>query len=169
MNLPAYEGLGFDPVGDLNELEALLFERPTIEISETPNEVEEVILEDEKPVKNQHGGSPPKSTKSRDKARNNLDQLTLRLKKWYLLNHMAKLKCRNNHSPHYMHSIRFGPGNFKFWWVDPFKFSKYFLNSTFIYLRRFWRTKNNILINNDRQMEFNGLDRGWIKYKPPDF
>ena len=68
-----------------------------------------------------------------------------------------KVPGNQDRSPHYMLRIRFGPGKYKFWFSNLFKLHKTF--SGFII---------GFLINNDEQINFNGLDRGWIKEKPPD-
>jgi hypothetical protein len=89
---------------------------------------------------------PPPWPPPREKAKRHLDRHRVRVR-----------SCRDNKSPHYMPRIRFGPGKFKYWWPDQFKFDKIFLNST-----------NVILLNNMDRVELNGLDRVQIKEKPPD-
>ncbi|KAM0060031.1 hypothetical protein Hdeb2414_s0005g00187831 [Helianthus debilis subsp. tardiflorus] len=149
----------FDPVSDLTYLETLLVETPTMEIKQIPNVEEEKVAEelDSRPVENLEVGLPITPIESREKARKSLDQHIMRVKRRCKRKLKATLKCRDNHHPHYMSRIRFGPGKFKFWWSDPFEYHKIF--SSFIV---------NFLINNDEQLELNGLDRGWIKEKPPD-
>ena len=94
--------------------------------------------------------------RTREKAkRKRLDQPILRVHRWF--KQKKKLEYINNHPPHYISGIRFGPGKYKFWLSDPFECHKTF--SGFII---------GFLINNDEQLKFNGLDRGWIKEKPPD-
>ncbi|KAJ0458026.1 hypothetical protein HanIR_Chr15g0780461 [Helianthus annuus] len=159
VGLPTLEEGEFDPVGDLAYLETLLKEKPTMVIKQIPNVKEEEVAEelDSWPVKVLDVGLPPTPTRTREKARRSLDQHIMRVQRWCKRKLKATLKCRDNHQPHYMSRIRFGPGKFKFWWSDPLEYPKIF--SCFIV---------NFLINNDEQLEFNGLDRGWIKEKPPD-
>ncbi|KAJ0946476.1 hypothetical protein HanRHA438_Chr01g0004381 [Helianthus annuus] len=158
VGLPTLIDEEFDPVGDLAYLETLLEEKPTMEIKYIPNKEEEVATKiDGWPVERLKDGLPHTPTKSREKAQKCLDQHRLREQRWCKQKHKEKLKCSDNHLPHYMHRIRFGPGKFKFWWSDPFECPKIF--SSFIV---------KFLINNDEQLELNGLDRGWIKEKPPD-
>ncbi|MFS7920146.1 hypothetical protein Hanom_Chr03g00220991 [Helianthus anomalus] len=107
-------------------------------------------------MENLEDGSPPQLP-TREKTRRHLDRHSLRIQRWYKRKLKAILKCRDNHLPRYMHCIRFDPGKFKFWWFDPFKFSN-----------KFVALKLGLLINNDNQLKLNGLDRGWIKEKPPD-
>ncbi|KAF5782780.1 hypothetical protein HanRHA438_Chr11g0512871 [Helianthus annuus] len=158
VGLPTLEDEEFDPVGDLAYLETLFEEKPTMEIEYAPNVEEEIVAKelDSWPVEKLEDGSPPQLL-TREKALRNLDQHSLRVQRWYKRKRNGALKCRDNHLPHYMHHIRFGPGKFKFWWSGRFEYPKIF--SSFVV---------NFLINNDEQLEFNGLDRGWKKEKPPD-
>ncbi|KAF5798722.1 putative transcription factor interactor and regulator CCHC(Zn) family [Helianthus annuus] len=157
VGLPTLEYEEFDPVGDLAYLETLLVETPTMEIKYTPNVKEEVAEEfDSWPMKDLDVGSPS-YIKSREKAQRNLDQHSLRVQRWYKRKLNGTLKCTENHSPHYMPRIKFGPGKFKYWWVDPFEYSRLFFNFT-----------NDFLLKTSKRVELNGLDRGWIKEKPPD-
>ncbi|KAJ0438335.1 hypothetical protein HanHA300_Chr16g0612781 [Helianthus annuus] len=160
VGLPTLEEGEFDPVGDLAYLETLLKEKPTLEIKQIPNVEEEKVAEelDSWLVEKLAVGLPHTPTKSREKVqRNCLDQQIVRVRRWYEKKESEKLKCRDNHLPRYMYRIRFDPGKFKFRWVDLFERLKIF--SSFIV---------SFLINNDEQLELNGLDRGWIKEKPPD-
>ncbi|MFS7912836.1 hypothetical protein Hanom_Chr02g00134541 [Helianthus anomalus] len=130
---------------------------PTMEIKYTPNVEDEVAEEfDGWPVERLEDTSPSQLL-TREKARRSLDQHIVRVQRWCKQKHKGKLKCRDNHLPRYMHCIRFGPGIFKVWWFDPVERLKIF-SSVII----------NFLINNDEQLKLNGLDRGWIKEKPPD-
>ncbi|KAJ0601837.1 hypothetical protein HanIR_Chr03g0133211 [Helianthus annuus] len=147
VGLPTLEDEEFDPVGNLAYLETLLVETPTMEIKYTPNVKEEVAEEfDSWPVKDLDVGSPS-YIKSREKAQRNLDQHSLRVQRWYKRKLNGTLKCTENHSPHYMPLIKFGPGKFKYWWVDPFEFSRLFFNFT-----------NNFLLKTGKRVELNGLD-----------
>ncbi|KAJ0457849.1 hypothetical protein HanIR_Chr15g0778481 [Helianthus annuus] len=160
VGLPNLDDKEFDPVGDLAYIETLLKEKPTMEIKQIPNVEEEKVAEelDSRPVEKLAVGLPHTPTRTREKAqRNCLDQHIVRVRRWYEKKQKEKLKCRDNHLPRYMHRIRFDPGKFKFSWVNPFERLKIF--SSFIV---------GFLINNDEQLKFNGLDRGWIKEKPPD-
>ena len=146
----------FDPVGDLAYLEKLLEGKPTMEIKNSPNKDEQTNEEfDSRPVEELDVALTLKP-RTREKARRKrLDQPILRVQRWF--NQKKKLKYRDNHPPHYISHIVFGPGKYKFWFSDPFKCHKTF--SGFII---------SFLINNDEQLNLNGLDRGWIKEKPPD-
>ncbi|KAJ0614403.1 hypothetical protein HanIR_Chr02g0062051 [Helianthus annuus] len=160
VGLPTLEEGEFDPVGDLAHLETLLKEKPTMVIKQIPNAKEEKVAEelDSRSVEKLAVGLPITPIKRQEKARRKrLDQHIVRVQRWCKQKHKEKLKCNDNHLPHYMHRIRFGPGKFKYWWPDPFRNVKRFINSTL-----------KILINNKERMELNGLDRGWIKEKPPD-
>ncbi|KAI7753354.1 hypothetical protein M8C21_028430, partial [Ambrosia artemisiifolia] len=68
----------FDPVGDLDILEALLEGYPTMEIKESPKEVEEEVVEEGEhhcwPVKTLKDRVSPDYPKSREKAKRHLDQ-----------------------------------------------------------------------------------------------
>ncbi|KAJ0443117.1 hypothetical protein HanRHA438_Chr16g0763901 [Helianthus annuus] len=149
----------FDPVGDLTELEALLMEKPTMEFKESPNSAAERADEefDSRPVENPGDGHPPRS-KTREKAKRSLDKPFAKIRGWCRRKKEKEaLKSTRHHSSHYMPRIRFGLGKFKYWWSDPFENFKRFINSIL-----------KILINNKERVELNGLDRGWIKEKPPD-
>ncbi|KAJ0922400.1 hypothetical protein HanPSC8_Chr05g0203321 [Helianthus annuus] len=159
VGLPTLEDEEFDPVGDLAYLETLLVETPTMEIKYAPNVEEEIVAEefDSRPVENPDDGRPPRS-RTRERARKSLDQHLLRIQGWYRRKKKEEsLKFAQHHPSHYMPRIRFGPGKFKYWWSDPFENFKRFINSIL-----------KILINNKERVELNGLDRGWIKEKPPD-
>ncbi|KAJ0939586.1 hypothetical protein HanRHA438_Chr02g0062841 [Helianthus annuus] len=159
VGLPTLVEEEFDHVGDIMYLETLLVEKPTMEIKQAPNDEEEDEVAEEFdgwPVEKLEDTSPPQLL-TREKQRRSLDQHSLRVQRWYKRKHNGTLKCGDNHHPHYMSRIRFGPGKFKFWWRDPFACLKIFYS--FII---------NFLINNDEQLKLNGLDRGWIKEKPPD-
>ncbi|KAM0052600.1 hypothetical protein Hdeb2414_s0007g00250061 [Helianthus debilis subsp. tardiflorus] len=159
VGLPTLEDEEFDPVGDLAYLETLLVETPTMEIKYAPNVEEEIVAEefDSRPVENPDDGRPPRS-RTRERARKSLDQHLLRIQGWYRRKKKEEsLKFAQHHPSHYMPRIRFGPGKFKYWWSDPFENFKWFINSIL-----------KILINNKERVELNGLDRGWIKEKPPD-
>ncbi|KAJ0843890.1 hypothetical protein HanRHA438_Chr15g0696391 [Helianthus annuus] len=153
VGLPTLVEEEFDPVGDIVYLETLL-----VEIKQAPNEEEDEVAEefDGCPVERLEDTSPTQLL-TQEKPRGSLDQHSLRVQRWYIRKHNGTLKCGDNHHPHYMSRIRFGPGKFKVWWFDPVERLKIF--SSFII---------NFLINNDEQLKLNGLDRGWIKEKPPD-
>ncbi|KAF5813561.1 hypothetical protein HanRHA438_Chr03g0111021 [Helianthus annuus] len=121
VGLPTLEYEEFDQVSDLAYLETLLVGMPTMEIKYTPNvEGEEVATKfDSRPVEKLEAGSPPQ-LKSQEKARRSLDRHSLRDQRWYKRKLNVTLKCKDNHPPHYMSCIRFGPGKFKFWWPDLF-------------------------------------------------
>ncbi|KAJ0585412.1 hypothetical protein HanHA89_Chr05g0200031 [Helianthus annuus] len=158
VGLPTLEDEEFDPVGDLAYPETLLVETPTMEIKYTPN-VEEIVAEefDSRPVEKLEDGLPPRS-RTRERARKSLDQHLMRIRGWYQKKKKEELlKFAQHHPSHYMPRIRFGPGKFKYCWADPFKNVKRFIISTL-----------KILIYNKERVELNGLDRGWIKEKPPD-
>ncbi|KAJ0513127.1 putative transcription factor interactor and regulator CCHC(Zn) family [Helianthus annuus] len=158
VGLPTLEDEEFDPVGDLAYLETLLEKEPTMEIKYTPNVEKKVAAEfDSRPVENLDVGLPHIPTRTREKARKNLDRHGARIRRWFKQKQMEKLKCRDNHLPHYISRIRFDPGKFKYWWSNPFKIFKIFYYST-----------NKLLIIFEDRVELNGLDRGWIKEKPPD-
>ena len=146
----------FDPVGDLAYLEKLLEGKPTMVIKNSPNEDEQPKEEfDSWPVEESDGRLPLRP-RTREKARRKrLDQPILRVQRWF--KQKKKLEYRNNHPPHYISRIRFGPGKYNFWWSDLFKLHKTY--SGFII---------SFLINNSEQITFTGLDRGCRKEKPPD-
>ena len=128
----------FDPVGDLAYLEKLLAGEPTVVIENAPNQDEKMKEEvDSRPVEEVDVGLILQARK-REKARKNVPG-------------------NQDRSPHYMLSIRFGPGKFKYRWSDLFQFCIMFYNSPEPFLTVY---KNRV--------ELNGLDRGWIKEKPPD-
>ncbi|MFS7947109.1 hypothetical protein Hanom_Chr06g00544231 [Helianthus anomalus] len=159
VGLPNLEDKDFDPVSDLAYLETLLVETPTMEIKYAPNVEEEIVAEefDRRPMEKLEDGPPPRS-RTWERARKNLDQHLPRIQGWYRRKKKEKpLKFAQHHPFHYMPRIRFGPCKFKYWWPDPFRNVKRFMNSTL-----------KILINNKERVELNGLDRGWIKEKPPD-
>ncbi|KAJ0725665.1 hypothetical protein HanPI659440_Chr12g0461441 [Helianthus annuus] len=158
VGLPTLVEVEFDPVGDLACLEKLLEGEPTMEIKQIPNEEEKEVAEefDSWPVEKLEVGSPSQ-LKTREKARRNLDRQSMRIQRWCKRKFKATLKCRDNHLPRYMHRIRFLPGKFKFRWSDPLRIFKIF----------YYSTKKKINVYEDR-VELNGLDRGWIKEKPPD-
>ncbi|XP_076922310.1 uncharacterized protein LOC143584041 [Bidens hawaiensis] len=164
----------FDPVGDLIYLETLIMGKPTMEIKMSPEEEkeEEVAKEDDqnmvvvdsshhmkvgKSVEELDGGPPPKSAKPQKRKRKCVDQHVMRVQKWYIKSCRRTMKCKNYHFPHYMPRIRFGPGKFKYWWSDPFECFKMLLIFTMCYFFKYVE-----------RVELNGLDRGWIKEKPPD-
>ncbi|KAJ0605320.1 hypothetical protein HanRHA438_Chr02g0085391 [Helianthus annuus] len=158
VGLPTLEDEEFDPVGDLAYLETLLEKEPTNEIKYTPNIEKKVAAEfDNRPVEDLDVGLPHIPTRTREKARKNLDRHSARIQRWFKQKQMEKLKCRDNHLPHYISRIRIDPGKFKYWWSDPFKIFKIFYYST-----------SKLLIIFEDRVELNGLDRGWIKEKPPD-
>jgi len=129
----------FDPVGDLAYLEKLLAGIPTVVITNSPNEDEHLKEEfDSRPVEEENIVMKLKP-RTREKAKK------------------EKIPGNQDRSPHYILRIRFGPGIYKFWLSDLFKLHKTF--SGFII---------GFIINNDEQINYNGLDRGWIKEKPPD-
>ncbi|KAF5782033.1 putative transcription factor interactor and regulator CCHC(Zn) family [Helianthus annuus] len=158
VGLPTLEDKDFDPVSDLAYLETLLEEKPTMEIKYAPNVEEDIVAEefDSRPVEKLEYGLPQRS-KTRERARKSLDQHLLRIRGWYRRRKEEPLKFAQHHPSHYMPRIRFGPGKFKYWWPDPFENDKRVINSTI-----------KILFNNKERVELNGLDRGWIKEKPPD-
>ncbi|KAF5801972.1 hypothetical protein HanRHA438_Chr06g0263621 [Helianthus annuus] len=159
VGLPTFVDEEFDPVGDLAYLETLLKEKPTMEIKYIPNKEEEEVATkfDGWPMERLKDGLPHTPTKSWEKAQKCLDQHRLREHRWYKRKLNGTLKCTEHHPPHYMPRIKFGPRKFKYWWVDPFEFSRLFFNFT-----------NNFLLKAGKRVELNGLDRGWIKEKPPD-
>ncbi|XP_076948954.1 uncharacterized protein LOC143621407 [Bidens hawaiensis] len=134
--LPVFdEHAEFDPVGDLIQLEILIMGKPTMEIKTSPEEEKEkevakeedqnmVVVESphhtnvSRSVEELDSGSPPKSAKPQKRARKCLDRHVLRVQKWYIKSYMTTLKCKNNHFPHYMPRVSFGPGKFKYWWTD---------------------------------------------------
>lgn len=151
VDMPTFIELAeFDPVGELELLEALL-EEPKLEINQ--DSMSEVKVDDIK---------PPKSTKPQEKARKRMPKNPNRLQilgRYKKKRKVEPLKFGHNHSPCYMPHIRFGPGKFKCWWHDPFeKFRIYF---------KFFIENN--FINNKKRKELNGLDRVCIKEKPPDY
>ncbi|KAJ0522594.1 putative transcription factor interactor and regulator CCHC(Zn) family [Helianthus annuus] len=158
VGLPTLVEVEFDPVGDLACLEKLLEGEPAMEIKQIPNEGEIVAEEfDSRPVEKLEDGLPPRS-RTRERARKSLDQHLLRIRGWYQKKKKKELlKFAQHHPSHYMPRIRFGPGKFKYCWPDPFKNVNRFIISTL-----------KILIYNKERVELNGLDRGWIKEKPPD-
>ncbi|KAJ0577949.1 hypothetical protein HanIR_Chr05g0241841 [Helianthus annuus] len=158
VGLPTLEDEEFDPVGDLAYLETLVVETSTMEIKYIPNKEEVKVAEefDSRLVEKLEVGSPT-YLKSREKAQKCLDQHSSRIQRWCKQKQREKLKCKDNHLPHYMHRIRFGPGKFKFRWSDPLRFFKIF----------YYSTKNFFNVYEDR-VELNGLDRVQIKEKPPD-
>ncbi|KAJ0468200.1 putative transcription factor interactor and regulator CCHC(Zn) family [Helianthus annuus] len=158
VGLPTLEDEEFDPVGDLAYLDTLLVETSTMEIKYIPNKKEVKVAEefDSRPMEKLEVGSPT-YLKSREKAQKCLDQHSSRIQRWCKQKQREKLKCKDNHLPHYMHRIRFGPGKFKFRWSDPLRIFKIV----------YYSTKKNLNVYEDR-VELNGLDRGWIKEKPPD-
>lgn len=150
-DLPTFIELAeFDPVGELEILEALL-EEPKLGINQDSRS--EVRIDDMK---------PSKSTKPQEKARERKpdDPNRLQIRGWYKKKRKVKpLKFVHNHSPCYMSRIRFGPGKFKCWWSDPFKTFK-------IHFKFFIENTSR---NSKRRKELNGLDRVCIKEKPPDY
>ncbi|MFS8006326.1 hypothetical protein Hanom_Chr14g01247901 [Helianthus anomalus] len=137
---------GFDPVGDLDELEALLYREPTVEIKEEPHQEMELqvkeftneqmtmvtsdpplCIKDSRPMDEHNGGSPLKSKQPRERAWNKADRPKLKARRWSNEHHKNILICRNDRLLHYMSCIKFGLGNFKSWCHDPFIFSKHFL------------------------------------------
>ncbi|KAF5786756.1 hypothetical protein HanXRQr2_Chr10g0444771 [Helianthus annuus] len=157
VGLPTLEEEEFDPVGDLACLEKLLEGESAMEIKQIRNVEEEKVADkfDSWSVKEVNVGFPLTPTRTREKAQRSLDQHVVRVRRWYKKE--EPLKFAQHHSPHYMPRIKFGPGKFKYWWVDPFSFSKLFFNFT-----------NDFLLKTGKRVELNGLDRGWIKEKPPD-
>ncbi|KAF5814503.1 hypothetical protein HanXRQr2_Chr03g0111821 [Helianthus annuus] len=162
------QGGEFDPLGDLENLEALLEGKPEkineptphveIKCGDLPKEVDQVVEEEE------HHSWPvvliineTKKSKPREKARKRKikNRDWLQVKSWYKEERNEPLK--QDHSSHYMPRIRFMPGKFKFWWSDPFLIFKFFYNSTIKFL-----------IVYEERVELNGLDRVQIKEKPPD-
>ncbi|KAJ0667119.1 hypothetical protein HanPI659440_Chr17g0674291 [Helianthus annuus] len=112
VGLPTLVEEEFDHVGDIIYLETLLVEKPTMEIKQIPN-VEEVKVAEELdswPVEKIVVGLPITPIKSREKARRSLDQHIMRVQRWCKQKLKATLKCIDNHHPHYMSRIRFGPG-----------------------------------------------------------
>ncbi|XP_076956444.1 uncharacterized protein LOC143631627 [Bidens hawaiensis] len=126
VGLPVFEEHEeFDPVGDLIYLETLIIGKPAMEIKCEPNEKEEKVAKEDdqnmvvvesphlvkvnKSVEELGSGSPPKLTKPQKRERKCLDQYVLRVKKWYIKSYRKTQKCKNNHFPHYMSCIRFGP------------------------------------------------------------
>ena len=114
----------FDPVGDLEALESLLAGRP-MEVFQSPRKEEEGVEAENhsRPEVEVDEMKPPKSTKPREKARKRKpkDANRLRTRGWCTKKRKTKeLKSVLNHSPHYMSRVRFGPGNFKWWWTDLF-------------------------------------------------
>ncbi|MFS7940143.1 hypothetical protein Hanom_Chr05g00460201 [Helianthus anomalus] len=102
-----------------------------MEIKHSPNEEEDEVAEefDGWTVERLEDTSPPQLL-TRQKPQRNLDQHSLRVQRWYQRKHNGILKCGDNHHPHYMSHIRFGPGKFKAWWFDPVECLKIF--SSFI-------------------------------------
>lgn len=128
----------FDPVGDLVYLEKLLAGKPTVVIENAPNRDEKVEEEVDSWPVEEVDVGLKIQQRKREKAR-------------------KKVPGYQDRSPHYMLRIRFGPGIYKFWLSDLFKLHKTF--SGFII---------GFIINNDEQINYNGLDRVQIKEKPPD-
>ena len=128
----------FDPVGDLAYLEKLLEGKPTVVIKNSPNEDEQLNEKFDSRPVEEVDVGMSLQPRKREKAR-------------------KKVPGYQDRSPHYMSRIRFGPGKYKLWFSDLFKCHKTY--SGFIIA---------FLINNDEQINYNGLDRGWIKEKPPD-
>ncbi|KAJ0744013.1 hypothetical protein HanPI659440_Chr10g0382541 [Helianthus annuus] len=128
-----------------------------MEIKQIRNVEEEKVADefDSWSVKEVNVGFPLTPTRTREKAQRSLYQHVVRVRRWYKKE--EPLKFAQHHSPHYMPRIKFGPGKFKYCWVDPFSFSKLFFNFT-----------NDFLLKTGKRVELNGLDRGWIKEKPPD-
>ncbi|KAL8232084.1 hypothetical protein R6Q57_001862 [Mikania cordata] len=163
-NLPFFEeSREFDPVGELEVLEALLAEKSTIGIQQSPEILEELVEEEKhhsQPEGKIKDETPLKSTEPREKAtkRKEMDPNQLKVLGWYQKKRRTKtVKFVNNHSPHYLPRIRFGPGKFKYWRPDPFESFKMYFNSI-----------NKIFLSNKERVELNGLDRVCIKEKPPD-
>jgi hypothetical protein len=111
-----------------------------MEIQEPPNKKDEkeVVVEEEK----HH--SPP------------VQALDITLPPpWPPPREKARSYMDQNHKPH--PHIRFGPGKSRNRWPNPFEF-----------FRRLYIFTICFLTNNGERKELNGLDMGWIKYKPPD-
>ena len=129
----------FDPVGDIIELEALLFGKPIVEVNKAPHQEENLqvsgftnkpmtmVTSDslpcnkECPTMDEHdGGSPPKSKIPRERAWRKPDQPLFKAYQWSYEHIKSINKCRDDRLLHYINCIRFGPGKFKCWWHDPF-------------------------------------------------
>ncbi|KAI3676312.1 hypothetical protein L1987_85918 [Smallanthus sonchifolius] len=130
----------FDPVGDITTLESLLYGEPAAVIEQSPNrEDEEEVMEMERPLlvedeqtpsvgiadddsrpvdDDDDYGSPSRSNVPRDGARERLDRRISRTQTWSIRGPAVVPDCRDDHAPHYMHGIQFGPGKFKSWWPD---------------------------------------------------
>ena len=102
-------------------------------------------------------GVTEKSEKPRKKAKKRKEKVLnrKRIEGWGEME--RKEPFTRDHSSRYMPRIRFIPGNFKFWWSDPFQIFKIFYNSTNLFLKIF-----------EVRVELNGLDRVQVKKKPPD-
>jgi hypothetical protein len=68
-----------------------------------------------------------------------------------------RAKRSMDHTPHHKPHIRFGPNKHRKRWLSPFESFK-----------RIFSFIIHLLKNNGERKELNGLDMGWIKYKPPD-
>ncbi|KAM0003692.1 hypothetical protein Hdeb2414_s0274g00853941 [Helianthus debilis subsp. tardiflorus] len=83
-----------------------------MEIKHIPNVEEEEVAEefDSRPVEKFEDGLPPR-LRTRERARNSLDQNLLRIRGWYRRKKMEEsLKFAQHHPSHYMPRIRFGSG-----------------------------------------------------------
>ncbi|KAI3797244.1 hypothetical protein L1987_32499 [Smallanthus sonchifolius] len=173
VGLPTFEEDGeYDPLGDLKLLEDLLYQEPSVGIEEEVK-VQEVINEPrtelvsdlplftqgrerQEPVEEEDGGSPPRSSRPRDRARRRMDRHVMKVLGWSYTDR-RKEYTGDDHAPHYMPRIKFGPSKFKYWWPDPFEFSKLFL-----------RSATHVCKKGGRPIILNGPDGGGIKEKPPD-
>ena len=66
-------------------------------------------------------------------------------------------EARSYTGQYYIPRVKIGPGKSRFRWSNPFEF-----------LKRLFKFTNRLLTNNGERKELKGLDKGWIKYKPPD-
>ncbi|KAI3776918.1 hypothetical protein L1987_46709 [Smallanthus sonchifolius] len=85
--------------------------------TEEEGEQEEVVEEPEQPlhvkdsqhVEERDGGSPPQSTRPRDRAKRRMDRHVLRVLRWSHRDHRRIPYSRDDRLPHYMPHLRFGP------------------------------------------------------------
>ncbi|KAK1424978.1 hypothetical protein QVD17_20320 [Tagetes erecta] len=140
VSIPLMEGIGgwFDPIGDLDEIEALLYGKPIVVINEEPQQeyvqadefTNEPITKvapdpqnrtkDSRPVTEDYNDFSHESNKSWERAQYFTDQQTLKARHLSLKHFKSITSCKDDHLLHYISCIKFGPGKYKSWWHDPF-------------------------------------------------